>query len=1400
MTTVQYNRPWLADYQTKAFFNDKRYSLIEATAQPLDTYCQTPEGTRLFGELKIGDSVFTCNGSVTKVIGVYPLGERDVYELTFSDGVKTRACGQHLWEVSHYRDGKKILTTDQLIKNTKSLSLYRFPVCEAVKYPKREFAIDPWLVGVLIGDGYLCGNALGFSSADIEIVERVKKILPSGYSVIDAGNYNYRIIASKRGAGYEKPCIRFKANGYEVYVAKKYIGRTRTKKAALALHSEAMTAHYGSDVIHINLRQELRKLGLLGKKHNTKFIPDVYKYNSSEVRLEILRGILDTDGSSSKYNGAVIEQTSKKLSDDIEFLVKSLGGFAKTVYTKARNEKWKDSYRTNIRAKEISRFFWLPRKKNKSKLCQGFVRKLVNIIPVGKQQVQCISVAHKSQLYLTDDFIVTHNTKAGKAQPYDALISTPHGWVRMGDLRIGDIVHGRFGNSEVRGIYPQGKRATFRVSFADGSVTLASDEHLWSVHNSLGKERILTTAELAKRPLWDLHRAYIPQHHAVEYESSEIPIDAWLLGFLTGDGGFTTTSLKVSIDVNEKEVIERVRTAIKLYDCVLHYDGRSDWIVKKPKDRPKEQLRHPLIQRLRDCSLWGLYSDEKFAPDFIKFGSIKTRLAYIQGLFDADGYVNKHGQPSIEQTSKKLADDITHIIRSLGGIVRNSNKANSYKNKDGVRISAKHVYRQYIAIDSPASLFTLARKKNKCRILKKPVKRTFRSIKYVGMQDCQCITVSAPDKLYLTDDYIVTHNTVGGISWLLERSVYGKAGQNRWWVAPVYPQAKIAYTRMKRAIPRELFEAHDTDLKITLANGAIIWFKSGEKPDNLYGEDVYDAVIDEASRMREESWHAIRSTLTATRGFIRIIGNVRGRQNWAYKLARKAESGELDTHYAKITAYDAIAAGILKPEEIEDAKRTLPEQVFRELYLAEPSDDGGNPFGLSAIEACIAHLSENPVEAWGVDLAKSLDYTVCIGLDSKGAVARFERWQAPWEDTIRRVRALVGNDSALVDSTGVGDAVLEALQKDGQVNFEGYKFSSPSKQQLMEGLAVVIQNKEISYPQGVIVSELQCYEYEYTRTGVRYCMVPETKILTKDLHWRSLSKTKIGDEILAFDEYPIDGEKTRNWQVAKITHHNIIKRPCYDIILEDGTKLTASKEHLWLVDVGNPCETGGKHQWIRTDELRGVHPTSKSPRFAPHHLSKILEVWEEDKSYEAGYLAGVFDGEGHISQQSKHNGTGNSLRIGFAQRENAVARVCREYLKKFNFDVAESKNGGGTHKDVFRIDITGRRDEVVRFLGQIRPKRLLDKFDAHKLGTFTKKEKVKIIRIEYIGEREVIALGTSTHTFVAEGYATHNSAPEGLHDDCVCALALAVRKLKAAGVGDNILAYYRNLNLPNVNR
>lgn len=362
----------------------------------------------------------------------------------------------------------------------------------------------------------------------------------------------------------------------------------------------------------------------------------------------------------------------------------------------------------------------------------------------------------------------------------------------------------------------------------------------------------------------------------------------------------------------------------------------------------------------------------------------------------------------------------------------------------------------------------------------------------------QAAIVDDEMRFTITEATTKAGKTMSHIEWLLERGAERGYG-NSWWVATVGSTAAIAFRRVQDRLrgyidsgagPQKVaeptpFEKNETEKWIE-AFGVRFWFKSADKPDSLFGEDVYDAVGDEVTRWKEAAWHALYTTLTATRGRAKLIGNVKGRRNFAYRLARKAEEGERGWSHHKLTAYDAIEGGVIDAETVEQAQRDLPPHVFQELFLAEPADDEGNPFGLDAIRACIAPLSTEEPVAWGWDLAKSVDWTVGVGLDRDGRVCRFVRFQKPWSDTRARIRRETGKVAALVDSTGVGDPVLEELQREGGRNFDGFKFTGPSKQQLMEGLAVGIQCREVLFPDGPIRSELDAFEYEYTRTGVRY--------------------------------------------------------------------------------------------------------------------------------------------------------------------------------------------------------------------------------------------------------------------------------------------------------------------------
>lgn len=344
--------------------------------------------------------------------------------------------------------------------------------------------------------------------------------------------------------------------------------------------------------------------------------------------------------------------------------------------------------------------------------------------------------------------------------------------------------------------------------------------------------------------------------------------------------------------------------------------------------------------------------------------------------------------------------------------------------------------------------------------------------------------------------------TASHIVWLFEQALQCKANQSVWWVAPTFYQAKIAYDRMKVQISdRNFYKANETNLIITLVTGAKIYFKTAEKPDNLFGDDVYAFVFDEYTRARETAWFALRSTITSTGGKGKFIGNAKSKKNWGYKLAMKAKAGQdNEFEFFKITAYDAANCGMLtkdgRPmiEEIESAKRALPESVFNELYMAEASEDGSNPFGLKYIAAiCHPTLSSMPSICYGIDVANKFDSTSIIGLDRLAYMSHYHNFtRTGWPHVIGTIKSLPRLPMAQ-DSTGVGDPVLADVQQSNDL-IEGYIFTEQSKQRLMEGLAVAIQSRKVMISDdgdvvngtGKLRHQLEQFEITYTRTGVRY--------------------------------------------------------------------------------------------------------------------------------------------------------------------------------------------------------------------------------------------------------------------------------------------------------------------------
>ena len=306
------------------------------------------------------------------------------------------------------------------------------------------------------------------------------------------------------------------------------------------------------------------------------------------------------------------------------------------------------------------------------------------------------------------------------------------------------------------------------------------------------------------------------------------------------------------------------------------------------------------------------------------------------------------------------------------------------------------------------------------------------------------------------------------------------------YFAPTYKLLEGTYKELLTALMPIIRKKHDNQF-IELITGGIIEFWSLENPLAGRSRKYKLAIVDEAAFNRNlwQSWtEAIRPTLTDLKGDAWFMSTPKGKNDF-YKLWMRGQTGEPDWMSWQMPTSTNPHIDLT---EIESARRDLPELAFKQEYLAEFNDNVANPFGLDYIRICTGRQSEEPAVCYGIDLAKSFDWTVIIGLDRFGTVCHFERFQRPWNETKEIIRRLP-RGPIKIDSTGVGDPITEDIQRD-RPEVHSFKYTSTSKQQLMEGLAAAIHQRRIIFPEGTIRAELESFEYQMTGTGVKYTAPP----------------------------------------------------------------------------------------------------------------------------------------------------------------------------------------------------------------------------------------------------------------------------------------------------------------------
>ena len=415
LQAVEFNRPY-----AKKFYLPRRHYLLRyvsayqeildgkldflsismckrsGKAVTLDTLIPTPDGFKTMGEIQVGDVVIGKDGKPTTVTDVFPQGEVPVYEVKFTDGAIVKTCGEHLWKVKYHKVNtsskrypyfEKIMTTKEMfdtgVKHGKGKgrhNIFSVEYCEPIEFTPQKVDIDPYVLGVLIGDGALSDKTISITKFDTEIMQTVSERLPEGDIIYCQNVERGRWVIKSRERKYNE---------------KGYLLPTET-------------------------RNILARYDLFGKKSYEKHIPKEYLYNSAKVRFEILAGLLDTDGSAGQKN-VDYTTTSPYLRDDVMFLVRSLGGKCNCTERMGRyikdgvRKETRMSYRICIQFPCGINPFKLERKASRyMPKREKLYHYIESITPCGEEEAQCIRVDNEEHLFLVGNyFIPTHNSQLG---------------------------------------------------------------------------------------------------------------------------------------------------------------------------------------------------------------------------------------------------------------------------------------------------------------------------------------------------------------------------------------------------------------------------------------------------------------------------------------------------------------------------------------------------------------------------------------------------------------------------------------------------------------------------------------------------------------------------------------------------------------------------------------------------------------------------------------------------------------------------------------------------------------------------------------------------------------------------------------------------------------------------
>lgn len=465
----------------------------------------------------------------------------------------------------------------------------------------------------------------------------------------------------------------------------------------------------------------------------------------------------------------------------------------------------------------------------------------------------------KQEIFLNSDATITLAGGAagsGKALRHGEKVLTVNGFVNIEDVKIGDVVVTPKNTKEVvEAVYPQGIVDIYRVTFQDGSTVDTCGEHLWKWRKSGSKKYIVSSTldilswmekqvpdsdNCKKKPLVDL---ISPVDFGVK---KELKVKPYTLGVLLGDGSMTTNS--VSFVTLDEEIVERVES-----------DGYklTHWVPNEKRTKAKTYGVSKIQDALRGLNLLGKNSLTKFIPKEYLESSIEDRFALLQGLMDTDGYVDSDGSTEFCTISKQLKDDVVFLLHSLGFTATVSEKFPFYRNEKGEKVYGQMAYNIYIRGVNQPELFSIKRKKDKAKI--KKVSNAIVSIEKLGKDFATCISISGEDKLFITSNFIPTHNTYTSLLIALKFMQHPRATgvifrrTSKMITAPgsIWHEAVGMYT----SIFKTGLKIRHRENEIVFPNGAMLKFSHMQHASDMYSHKggQYSLVIfDEATDFTED--------------------------------------------------------------------------------------------------------------------------------------------------------------------------------------------------------------------------------------------------------------------------------------------------------------------------------------------------------------------------------------------------------------------------------------------------------------------------------------------------------------------------------------------------------------------